>query len=215
MKYRSPSHAHVERTAMHYDLVRIGRSGHAGQGHICYDLTFYARIGLAALLFALIAWALLATGVAAHAVMVKSDPESEEVREQSPEQVVAWFSEELDAGPSTMQVFDTQGRQVDDGDGGVDLNDPDHASMVVSLSELLPNGVYTVRWVAVSAEDDDLTEGEFTFAVGSGVVAEEPASTPAEAGLNPGLLVAVGVAVVGLLLLVGVVVARRRLTEHP
>lgn len=34
---------------------------------------------------------------------------------------------------------------MDKRDGGVDLNDSDHASMIVNLPTL-PDGVYTVHW---------------------------------------------------------------------
>jgi methionine-rich copper-binding protein CopC len=212
VKY-SLSDTHLDRTANHYELARIPGSRHAGQVRAGYNLASDARSGLTALVFAFLAWALLATGVAAHAVMVQSDPESGEVREQAPEQVVAWFSQEVDARLSTMQVFDAEGRQVDEGDGGVDLNDPDHKSMTVSLPEALPDSVYTVRWAAVSAADDDTTEGEFAFVVGNGAVTEAPAPVPdTETGFNLGLVIGAGVAVLGFLLLV-LLFARRRAAD--
>jgi methionine-rich copper-binding protein CopC len=110
---------------------------------------------------------LLFTGVAlAHALLVKSEPGNGAILAQPPAQVKAWFGQELDADFSTLQVFDAAGRQVDLGDGGVDLYDPDHASLVVSLPAALPNGPYRVRWSVVSVEDGDPTEGEFSFTVG-------------------------------------------------
>jgi methionine-rich copper-binding protein CopC len=108
----------------------------------------------------------LAGGAVAHALLLKSEPEAGAALAQSPQQVIIWFSQELDTGFSALQVMDEQGYQVDSGDGGVDLNDPDHASLVVSLPADLPAGRYTAHWTAVSAEDGDTTEGEFFFTVG-------------------------------------------------
>lgn len=106
------------------------------------------------------------TSVSAHALLVKADPRPGVVLEQPPEQVVAWFSQELETDFSTMQVYGTDGSQVDKGDGGVDLFDPNHASMVVTLPDTLADGTYTVRWTVVSADDGDSTNGEFTFNIG-------------------------------------------------
>ena len=66
---------------------------------------------------------------------------------------------------SDLQVFDVEGRQVDGGDGGVDLNDPEHASLTVTLPSLA-HGTYTVRWGAAVFEDDDIVEGQTSFTVG-------------------------------------------------
>jgi len=113
---------------------------------------------------------------AAHSEMVKSEPQDGESLDQSPAQVTAWFSEELDSGSSTLRVFDSQNNQVDNSDGGVDLNDLDHLSMVVSLPPLQA-GTYSVHWVSVSAEDGDEEEGDFSFIV-SGRAASRESSTP-------------------------------------
>lgn len=104
--------------------------------------------------------------VSAHALLVKSNPEHKAELNQPPKQVVAWFSQELETKFSTMQVYSADGRQVDKGDGGVDLYDPDHDSLVVSLPNALPEGHYIVRWTVVSADDGDPTQGEFNFIVG-------------------------------------------------
>lgn len=121
-----------------------------------------------ALVLALLTSGLLVARVVAHGpeVLLKTDPVIGAVLKQPPSKVTAWFSTELDTKLSTLQVFDAQGRQVDLGDGGVDLDDPDHASLVASLPTL-PDGVYLVRWSAV-LDDGDAVEGEFTFTVGEG-----------------------------------------------
>lgn len=153
---------------------------------------------------------LLAVPAAGHSQLAKSQPEAGTHLDQAPAQTIAWFTEELDTHTSTLQVFDAAQRQVDAGDGHVDLNDPDHATMAASLADTLPAGVYTVHWAAVSAEDGDATEGEFTFTVGD---AQAAASTaPAAAGSNAGrplLWLMIGVAV---LLVVTTAVSWRKLS---
>ncbi len=75
----------------------------------------------------------------------KTEPADGAVLAQSPDKVTAWFPEEIVAEKTTFQVFDAQGKQVDLGKGGVDLNDPSHMVLVVGLPKLA-EGVYTVKW---------------------------------------------------------------------
>lgn len=154
------------------------------------------------------------TAVAAHgAVMLKSVPANGEVLDESPAEVIAWFEEELVSGESRITVFDTQGSQVDNGDGGVDLNDPDHASLIVSLPPL-QDGSYTVQWHVVLL-DGDATDGAFAFAVGEGqsvVQPAVPAAAPEEnqAGPSPSVLVAIGAFLLVLLLVGGLMLRNRQ-----
>ena len=97
-------------------------------------------------------------------ILLKSEPAAGAVVQQSPAQVVAWFSTELATDTSRLQVFAADKRQVDKGNGGVDLDDPDHASLIVRLPAL-PAGTYTVHWRAAVVEDSDIVEGRFTFTV--------------------------------------------------
>jgi methionine-rich copper-binding protein CopC len=172
--------------------------------------------------------ALLFVGVAsAHEVEVtNSEPADGAGLGQSPAQVKAWFNEELQTGVSTMVVLDASGEQVDNRDGGVDLNDPDHASMVVSLP-LLPDGAYTVSWYGVLL-DGDPSEGQFTFFVGvksaSQAVAvsqssalEAPEVSQAPTGESSGLPIAwitlgLGILVAGTVLMA--LVLRSRATQR-
>lgn len=172
---------------------------------------FCHRLGahLMALVLTLLVSGLLVARIAAHGpeVLTKSDPPNEAVLKQSPSKVTAWFSTELDTKLSTLQVFDTEGRQVDNGDGGVDLNDPDHASLVASLPTL-PDGVYLVRWSAV-LDDGDAVEGEFTFTVAEGKAAatESTALQQATTEARPewlGIFISAGLAVLVLAVVVGI-----------
>ena len=100
----------------------------------------------------------------AHAKMLRALPASGTTVKAAPTIVRAWFSEELDPKTSTFSVWDSRGRRVDNGKGGVDLNDLDRKSMIVNVK--LPGpGVYTVKWKAVSVDDRFSATGSFRFTV--------------------------------------------------
>ncbi len=167
------------------------------------------------LLLVILVLAGMVTAVFAHdAAIVKSIPANGEVLAESPPKVTAWFEEELVSSESTLSVFDTTGTQVDNGDGGVDLNDPDHASMIVTLPPL-PDGAYTVQWRAALL-DGDATNGAFSFAVGEGQTAAPvvaPTAAPAaEEGSSQPSFGILAVAIIGLfiVLLIGGLAIRRR-----
>ena len=156
----------------------------------------------------------LATAVSAHdAAIIKSIPANGDVLAESPSEVKAWFAEELISGESTMRVFSALGVQVDNGDGGVNLNDPDHASMIVTLPPL-SDGSYTVQWHATLL-DGDATGGAFAFAVGEGQ-SVLPAAVPEAAGEKgnsqpaESFLPAIAVGMIVLLLIAGLAMRRRQ-----
>ena len=106
---------------------------------------FPFRFSLILKAIVLVTIALLATGgwstVSAHDVQpTKTDPADGTALPQAPAQITVWFPEEVVAEKSTLRVFDVQGKQVDAGKGGVDLNDVSHQVMVVNLPNL-PGGV--------------------------------------------------------------------------
>ena len=132
-----------------------------------------ARGGLHGLAFALLCLALSKTALA-HGleILLETDPPNGSVVAQAPSRVVLRFKTELETRSSRLEVFDEQGLQVDLGDGGVDLNDPGHASLAVSLPSLV-EGTYIVQWRAVVFEDGDVVESLSSFTVsasGSGVI---------------------------------------------
>lgn len=158
---------------------------------------------------------------AAHSVeLLRSDPPAGAVLPVSPAKVTAWFNEEAETSESWIRVFDATGKQVDAGDGGVDLTDAEHASMLVSVPEGLPEGSYEVRWRVVLL-DGDPTEGQFNFFVGAKgaaeatAIASAPQATPVEpqdeAGSGSPLIVAGSIVlVVAILGLVGLRVMGRK-----
>jgi len=141
-------------------------------------ITIWNWIDAFVVAFCLVTVALLVTAVSvnAHAYLAESTPRNGELVQEPPQQIVAYFTEEV-ASSSSMIVLDANGSQIDNGDGGVDLFDPDHKSMIVTLPTGVPNGQYTVEWFVLSAEDGDPTDGAFIFTIGeSGATANSTTS---------------------------------------
>ncbi len=113
---------------------------------------------------AALSWALLAPGSAsAHANLVRSEPAANEMLDEPPDRVVTWFTEEMEPAFSKIEVLDSNGSRVDNGDSSVDRNNP--TIMSVSLRPV-PNGSYTVAWRNVSTVDGHRVRGSFVFSVG-------------------------------------------------
>ncbi len=133
--------------------------------------------------------------------VLRSDPADGAVLSTSPTHVQVWFSSGLDPHRSLLLVYNEKGRQVDLGSGGVDQDDPNHASMLVTVPHLI-NGVYSVRWHAV-LETGGSADGQFTFTVGSGTQTRLP-TLAAVSGNTPttGFPSAILIGAVGILLAV-------------
>ncbi len=106
----------------------------------------------------------MALTVAAHAKLVRAEPQPGSSLTAPPTTVRAWFNDELDVKGSTLRVTDRRGARVDRGDGRVDLDDLDRKSMLVGLKLLAP-GAYTVQWSAVSADDGFAAKGSYRFTI--------------------------------------------------
>lgn len=113
------------------------------------------------------------TAVSAHTVtLTQSSPAANAVLDAAPDTVRAFFDEELLIDASTIEIFNSAGDRVDSGDGGVDLNDPDHASLIVAMPAIA-DGIYTVHW-QVTVLDGDASAGSFNFTVGQPAPGEKP-----------------------------------------
>jgi copper transport protein len=127
-------------------------------------------LALAALLLVAGACAAALPAVAAaHAALESSDPAADSSVPVSPRQIVLTFSEAPDPRLSLVRVIDAQGAAVPG------VSDPEAvpgepASLRVTPSTPLADGVYTVNWRAVSSVDGHVESGAFAFGVG-----EEPA----------------------------------------
>jgi copper transport protein len=120
---------------------------------------------------------LLLPGAAeAHALVVRSDPPPGASLTHVPSAVTITFSEAPEPGQSYVQVFDGSGRMVS---RGTARTVPDNRlQLAVPLAPLL-NGVYTVRWKTVSADDGHASTGSFTFGVGPSAYAASTGPAPA------------------------------------
>jgi methionine-rich copper-binding protein CopC len=133
------------------------------------------------LLVAVIALVALGTPVhpaSAHAEPERAIPPINGTVESSPAKVEIWFSQEVKADGNKITVTGPDGATVDLGDANVDLNDPTHTHVTVSLAPNLPSGVYTVNWVSVSEEDGDADHGDYTFTIAGGTPVASPAASP-------------------------------------
>ncbi len=143
--------------------------------------------------------AIAAFGIAsAHARLDHCTPAVGSTAATPPSQVVCVYSEEIDTRLSTMSVWDSNGNQVDKKDGHVDLKDPDHKTLIVSLDpSLTKNGLFTVKWHTVTPDDGGISDGSWQFVVGSAPATPYPpteiaqgetpsaARTPAAGGNAP------------------------------
>lgn len=108
----------------------------------------------------------LASVVLAHAEIESCVPAIDGTVETAPVKVICKASEGIKPEGSLLKVLDANGAQVDKGDSAVDLNDADRTTISVSLDTAkMKDGVYTVKWTTVSADDGDEESGEFKFTV--------------------------------------------------
>ena len=149
----------------------------------------------------LVAVFLLASrGVSAHAKFASSNPAAGSTLPTAPATVSLVFTnhDALAADGSMVTVVDANGVSVDTGDSRLDTSDAERKTLVVSLKERLPDGVYTVKWIAVSSADGSSASGEFQFGVGAATVLL-PATGAASSGvigwIVPGALMLCGVGV--------------------
>ena len=139
----------------------------------------HRRAALAAALSLLLA-VLLPAAVGAHSELVSSDPSDGAMLTGPPLEISGDFSEELDTTRSVMELRAPGGGVLATGrvpDGG-----PATRMAIVDLPAFAP-GTYEVRWTTVTADDDGVERGTFTFtllaATPSPTPTAEPSSTPA------------------------------------
>lgn len=110
--------------------------------------------------------------VLAHAQLVASSPAAGAVLPESPGELRLVFSEPLEAGLTSLDVYGRDGKPVIDHGGEIDPSDP--YALVVANPDL-PDGVFSLTWRSLSSADGHSAEGFFTFGVGD-VVVEGPTS---------------------------------------
>ncbi len=102
--------------------------------------------------------------VEAHSQLVSSSPGAGTLVEASPTELRLVFSEPLEARYTAVDITDRYGRGVYLNAGAPDPADP--RTFVVPLPEPLPEGIYSMKWHAMSAADGHSTTGFVTFGVG-------------------------------------------------
>jgi hypothetical protein len=95
----------------------------------------------------------------AHAFLDHASPLVGSTVSAAPREVALTFTQNLEAGFSSVEVTDANGARVDQGKPQVSGN-----TMRVGLKSLA-QGTYRVRWHVLSV-DTHKTEGSFTFSVG-------------------------------------------------
>ena len=97
----------------------------------------------------------------AHAFIDHANPPVGRTVSPAPAEVRLWFTQNLEAAFSRIQVLDGHDQRVDGNDSHLDPKDP--TELIVSLRPL-PPGRYKVVWRVVSV-DTHVTEGHYTFRV--------------------------------------------------
>ena len=141
--------------------------------------------------------------VLAHAQLVASSPAAGAVLPQSPDELRLVFSEPLEAGLSSLDVYGRDGKPLIDHGGEIDPADP---YVLVVRNPGLPDGVFSLTWRSLSSADGHSAEGFFTFGVGNVVV--EGATSGGAGHVEAGPLTLVGrwLTYLGVLLALGVAV---------
>jgi methionine-rich copper-binding protein CopC len=96
----------------------------------------------------------------AHAFLDHASPLVGSTVAAAPHEVSLWFTQNVEAAFSAVEVSDASGARVDQGKPQISGN-----TMRVGLKPLTP-GAYRVRWHVLSV-DTHKTEGSFTFRVGA------------------------------------------------
>lgn len=101
----------------------------------------------------------LATLALGHAALESSDPAGGG-KIRTPYTLTATYDEELTPNGSSIVVQNSTGAQVASGT----VSATDDKSMTIDLP-VLPDGDYEVLWTAVTADDNGITRGTYTFTV--------------------------------------------------
>jgi copper transport protein len=120
---------------------------------------------LAAFSFVVCLWlAVLTTGAAAHALLVRAEPATSATVTRSPARILLTFSEPVDPSLSSVRIVDAGGRPAP-GVSGARAVPGSSYQLAVGLATSLGRGVYTVEWRTVSALDGHVAAGAYVFGV--------------------------------------------------
>ncbi|HET6313910.1 MAG TPA: copper resistance CopC family protein [Chloroflexia bacterium] len=101
----------------------------------------------------------------AHAHLESSTPADGATVASGLTQVTVTFSEEVSVDQSSAQLASADGSAVSGASGAVDRA---NRNTMVITTPALADGKYTVTWRAVTEDDNGITNGTFSFTVGTG-----------------------------------------------
>jgi len=145
-------------------------------------IRYFVR-ALLALSLNLVLLLIFASGtVFAHAKVDSSTPGIGAVIGTAPTSVSVHTAENIKPGAqlSNLFVYGPDGELISQGDAKIPLSTPNEMSVTIKPEK---DGIYVVRWITVSADDNDPDQGAFTFTVKSGATSSTT-STPASATTN-------------------------------
>ena len=131
-----------------------------------------------ALALALVMVVVFATAALGHAQLVSADPALGDTI-KTPYPLTATFDDVLTPDGSSIVIVDANGTTVASGT----VSDTDAHTMTAQLP-LLPDGLYEVKWTAVSADDKAVERGLYQFEVSATASAAPTAAAPS-AGSSP------------------------------
>lgn len=120
------------------------------------------KLGMACVLL-LTLLAVGTTRVVAHANLLRSEPAEGTVVATSPPEVKLWFTERLEQGFTSAYILNSNAVRIPVGQSTISPDDP--TLLLLPVGEL-EQGIYTVVWEALSADDSHLIRGAFAFGIG-------------------------------------------------
>ncbi|MDQ6723193.1 MAG: copper resistance protein CopC, partial [Thermoproteota archaeon] len=113
-----------------------------------------------------------------HALPVTYSPKPNTIinkNESLPSKVTISFSERPDPKVSYIQVLNSNNQRVDNNDFIITRQQHDREASVTIEKNKLTDGVYTVSWLTMSADDGHIAKGSYVFGIGN--VGGAPSST--------------------------------------
>ena len=107
--------------------------------------------------------------MAAHAALLRSDPEAGASLAEPPTAIVLWFSEPVELRYSTLTVLRQDGSVVPTG-SLASVGTPDEPGLTAELRGNLARGSYTVVYSVLSAVDGHVSGGFFSFTIGDALM---------------------------------------------
>ena len=110
----------------------------------------------------LMSCAILATAAQAHAKLTSASPAADAIVAESPKELRLTFNEGVIAKFSGIELKTEKGDKVETANATVDP--ADNKQLIVPLPAALADGIYSLKWHAVS-EDTHKLDGAYSFTV--------------------------------------------------